>query len=63
KLREAEGMKTTDNKLIFIGKPLEMDDALFMEKLMKLDKDSQEDIANIRKYVQEIVPTYKPGEY
>jgi len=61
KLMDEEGMQTTDNKLIFIGKPIEMDDDLFIRKIEELDRDSREDDENIRKYVQEIVPTYNPG--
>ena len=63
KLMAEEGMQTTDNKLIFIGKPIDMDDEWFKNKLVELDKDSQEDDENIKKYVQEIVPTYKIGTY
>lgn len=62
KLMAEEGMKTTDNKLIFIGKPIEMDDEQFKIKLAKLDDDSKEDDANIRQYVMDIVPTYKPSQ-
>ena len=61
KLMAEEGMKTTDNKLIFIGKPIEMDDEEFKKKLAKLDDDSKEDDENIRQYVMDIVPTYKPN--
>ena len=61
KLMDEEGMQTTDNKLIFIGKPIEMDDEWFKKKIEELDRDSKEDDENIRKYVQEIVPTYAPG--
>ena len=60
KLMAEEGMKTTKNKLIFIGKPIEMDDEEFKKKLAKLDDDSQEDDENIREYVMDIVPTYHP---
>lgn len=60
KLMEEEGMQTTDNKLIFIGKPIEMDDEAFKAKLAKLDDDSKEDDENIRQYVMDIVPTYRP---
>ncbi|MBO4697334.1 MAG: polysaccharide biosynthesis protein [Lachnospiraceae bacterium] len=63
KLMDEEGMQTTNNKLIFIGKPIEMDDAWFRTKLNELDRDSREDDENIKKYVQEIVPTYKPGSF
>lgn len=63
KLMDEEGMQTTANKLIFIGKPIEMDDKWFKSKLEELDRDSREDDENIKKYVQEIVPTYKPGSF
>jgi len=63
KLMAEEGMKTTANKLIFIGKPIEMDDEAFKKKLVFLDDDSKEDDENIRQYVMEIVPTYHPNEY
>ncbi len=61
KLMEEEGMQTTDNKLIFIGKPIEMDDESFKAKLAKLDDDSKDDDENIRQYVMDIVPTYHPN--
>ncbi len=63
KLMAEEGMKTTKNKLIFIGKPIEMDDNEFKKKLGRLDDDSQEDDENIRDYVKDIVPTYHPCTY
>ena len=63
KLMDEEGMQTTDNKLIFIGEPIPMDDEKLKEALIKLDSESKEDVSNIRQYVQEIVPTYKPGQY
>ena len=63
KLMKEEGMQTTANKLIYIGKPIEMDDVWFKGKLEELDRDSKEDDENIKKYVQEVVPTYKVGTY
>ena len=56
-------MKTTENKLIFIGKPIDMDDVEFKKKLAKLDDDSKEDDKNIRQYVMDIVPTYHPAKF
>ena len=61
KLMAEEGMQMTDNKLIFIGKPIEMDDAWFKTKLSELDEESRADDKNIKQIVQEIVPTYKIG--
>ena len=63
KLMAEEGMKTTENKLIFIGKPIDMDDEEFKKKLAKLDDDSKEDDKNIRQYVMDMVPTYKPANF
>lgn len=63
KLMKEEGLQTTENKLIFIGKPIEMDDEWFMTKLEELDHDSKEDDENIKNYVHEVVPTYKIGMY
>ena len=63
KLMDEEGMQTTDNKLIFIGKPIEMDDDYLKQKLDELDKDSKNDDKDIRKHVAEIVPTYKVGSF
>ena len=61
KLMAEEGMQMTDNKLIFIGKPIEMDDEWFKTKLQELDAESKADDKNIKEIVQEIVPTYKIG--
>ena len=63
KLMDEEGMQTTANKLIFIGKPIEMDDEWFKNKLAELDLESKNDDEKIKEYVQEIVPTYTPGSH
>ncbi len=60
-LMDEEGMQKTDNKLIYIGKPIDMDDEWFKEKLSELDRESRSDDKNIREIVQEIVPTYSEG--
>ena len=54
-----EGMQDTDNKLIHIGKPIEMDDALFKQQLERLNKASREEVENMKDIVAEIVPTYR----
>ena len=58
-LMKEEGMQDTENKLIHIGKPIEMDDELFKEQLKLLDKASKDEKADIKSLVEEIVPTYK----
>ena len=54
-----EGLQETENKLIHIGKPIEMDDAWFTEKLHELEEASKEETDRIRELVSEVVPTYK----
>ena len=54
-----EGMQETDNKLIHIGKPIEMDDALFKQQLTRLEEAYKEEVENMKDIVAEIVPTYK----
>ena len=58
-LMKEEGMQDTENKLIHIGKPIEMDDELFKEQLKLLDKASKDEKSDIKSIVEEIVPTYK----
>ena len=58
-LMKEEGMQETANKLIHIGKPIEMDDALLEQQLRRLDEASREEREDIKDIVAEIVPTYK----
>lgn len=59
-LMDEEGITETENELIFIGKPIKMDDADFMKKLDLLDESSREESDRIKEIVAEIVPTYHP---
>ena len=58
-LMDEEGMKETENKLIHIGRPIEMDDEWFREKLQELDEASRQESGRIRELVSQVVPTYK----
>ena len=58
-LMDEEGMKETENKLIHIGRPIEMDDEWFREKLRELDEASREESDRIKFLVSQVVPTYK----
>ena len=58
-LMKEEGMQETANKLIHIGKPIEMDDEAFKRQLDRLDKASRSESEDIKDIVAEIVPTYK----
>lgn len=59
-LMDEEGLQETENKLIYIGKPIEMDDAWFQEKLKELDRESKMEDGRIKEIVAGIVPTYHP---
>lgn len=58
-LMDEEGLQKTANKMIYIGKPLDVDEKKFMEQLEELKEYVVEEPADIRSKVQEIVPTYK----
>lgn len=58
-LMDEEGMTETENELIFIGKPIEMDDEDFRKKLQLLDEASRMESDKIKEIVSEIVPTYQ----
>ena len=53
-----EGLQETENKKIHIGKPIEMDDDWFMEKLLELELACNGESDRIRELVSEVVPTY-----
>ena len=58
-LMNEEGLRETENKLIHIGEPIEMDDDWFREKLLQLDEASRSERGDIRALVSQVVPTYK----
>ncbi len=58
-LMKEEGIQETANRMIHIGKPIEMDDALFREQLLQLEKACQEESPDIKDIVAKIVPTYQ----
>ena len=59
-LMDEEGLQETENKLIHIGKPIEMDDEEFEEQLKELDRESKMEDGRIKEIVAGIVPTYHP---
>lgn len=58
-LMKEEGLQDTDNTLIYIGKPIDMDDELFKNQLDRLNSAFQEENPHIKELVAEILPTYK----
>ena len=61
-LMDEEGLKETDNKLIYVGKPIEMDEELFFRQLNALNQATKSEAADIKGLIKEIVPTYVPKE-
>ena len=59
-LMDEEGLQSTDNELIHIGKPIDMDDSWFEKKLRQLDEASYQESDEMKKLVAEVVPTYHP---
>lgn len=59
-LMAEEGMQETPNKLIHIGKPIEMDDVTFKKKLRQLDEAAFQENDKIKEIVAQVVPTYHP---
>ena len=57
-LMEEEGLRETANKLIFVGKPIEIDEMRFFAQLRDLKEASKNESADIRTMIREIVPTY-----
>lgn len=58
-LMSEEGMQDTENELIHIGHPIDMDDEWFEEKLRMLEELSNSESSEIKRVVAEIVPTYQ----
>ena len=58
-LMDEEGLQETENKLVHIGKPIEMDDEWFEKMLIELDEASRHEDGRIRELVSRIVPTYQ----
>lgn len=59
-LMAEEGMQETPNKLIHIGKPIEMDDVTFKKKLRQLDEAAFQENDKIKEIVAQVVSTYHP---
>ena len=59
-LMDEEGLQDTSNKMIHIGKPIDMDEMKFFSQLEKLNVAAREESPHIRELVKEIVETYNP---
>ena len=61
-LMAEEGLQETANKLIHIGKPIDMDDEEFLLQLRGLEAACEGESRHIREMVAKMVPTYHPEE-
>ena len=59
-LMKEEGLQDTPNHLIHIGKPIELDEKTFFDKLTDLKEAVYKETSGVRLLVKDIVPTYKP---
>ncbi len=57
-LMDEEGLTDTANKMIHIGKPIELDEQEFFAQLHRLKAECEIENSDIRPLIQEIVPTY-----
>ncbi len=57
-LMSEEGLEETENRLIHIGKPIEMNEKELVEILNKMKEIMSDDGSDIRKLVKRLVPTY-----
>ncbi|MDD6479118.1 MAG: nucleoside-diphosphate sugar epimerase/dehydratase [Oscillospiraceae bacterium] len=57
-LMDEEGLTSTENHLIFIGKPIEFDEDVFWKRINNLKNVMYDDSVEIKKLVNEIIGTY-----
>lgn len=57
-LMDEEGLKTTDNELIYIGSPMDFDGETFEADLGELIMEANSNNADIKKRVSQVCPTY-----
>ena len=62
-LMAEEGLQETENQKIHIGKPIEIDEEEFLKKLDRLIDKAEDNMADIRRDIKDICPTYQPKYY
>jgi len=61
-LMDEEGLQDTENHMIHIGKPIEIDEEQFVKDLEMLGEVAKAEDGDVRALVQKIVPTYHFSE-
>lgn len=59
RLMEEEGLQKTENKMISIGKPLEINEKNLFESIEKLKEQAYDETDEMKQLVHKLVPTYK----
>jgi FlaA1/EpsC-like NDP-sugar epimerase len=59
RLMSEEGLKKTENEMISIGKPLEIDEQKLFSSLALLKEKAEQETDQMKELVHELVPTYK----
>ena len=59
-LMDEEGLQDTANRLIHVGRPIDMDDEAFCRQLAALEQACRHNSPDIRRCVADMVPTYHP---
>ena len=60
---DEEGLQDTENKLIHIGKPINIiNKEDFFTNLEELKKEAYSEVGNIRPVIKKIAPTYRPKD-
>lgn len=59
-LMDEEGLQDTANKLIHVGRPIDMDDEALCRQLAALEQACRHNSPDIRRCVADMVPTYHP---
>ena len=62
RLMDEEGLQTTDNGLISIARPIEMDEEGLFNTLEELREAAGNESSDIKHLVSKLVPTYKVDE-
>ena len=57
-LMSEEGMKSTENSMIYIGHPIEFDEEKLYGMLEQMKAEANDESVDMRQMVKEIVPTY-----
>ena len=59
RLMEEEGLQRTENEMISIGKPLEIDEQKLFSSLALLKEKAEQETDQMKELVHDLVPTYK----